>query len=165
MAAVLAKITQLEQSVARNEKIATTGFDINKLCLFPNAELPEKFRPIDFVKFDGTGDPKAHLTGYIRALSMWGVERDAMAQMFSQTLVGHALHWFTLSDERRKRSWEDICAAFIAQYDYNIQLEVTTRELESTKMDAKDTFADFVKRWRAKAPKCRIDHQTGIRFG
>ncbi|KAE9444588.1 hypothetical protein C3L33_23514, partial [Rhododendron williamsianum] len=57
---------------------------------------------------------------------MWGVEKDAMAQMFSQTLVGHALHWFTSLDERKKRSWEDICAAFVAQYDYNIQLEVTT---------------------------------------
>ncbi|KAI8550549.1 hypothetical protein RHMOL_Rhmol06G0116100 [Rhododendron molle] len=155
MAAVLAKITQLEQSVARNEKIATTGFDINKLYLFPNAKLPEKFRPIDFAKFDGTGDPKAHLTGYIGALSTWGVERDAMAQMFSQTLVGHALHWFTSLDERRKRSWKDICAAFIAQYDYNIQLEVTTCESESTKMDAKETFADFVKRWRAKAAQMK----------
>ncbi|XP_058217450.1 uncharacterized protein LOC131328529 [Rhododendron vialii] len=79
MAVVLAKITQLEQSVARNKKIASTGFDINKLCLFLNAKLLEKFRPIDFAKFDGTGDPKAHLTGYIGALSMWGVERDAMA--------------------------------------------------------------------------------------
>lgn len=113
-------ITQLEQFVARSEKIATTGFDINKLCLFPNTKLPEKVRPIDFAKFDGTGDPKAHMTGYIGALSVWGVEKDAMAQMFSLTLVRHALHWFTSLDETRKRSWEDICAAFIAQYDYNI---------------------------------------------
>ncbi|KAI8555290.1 hypothetical protein RHMOL_Rhmol05G0163200 [Rhododendron molle] len=28
---------------------------------------------------------------------------------------------------------------------------MTTRELESTKMEAKESFADFVKRWRAKA--------------
>lgn len=152
MAVVLAKITQLEQSVARSKKIAATGFDINKLCLFLNAKLPEKFRPIDFTKFDGTGDPKAHLTGYIGDLSMWGVEKDAMAQMFSQTLVGRALHWFTSLDETRKRSWEDICATFIAQYDYNIQLVVTTRELESTKMESKESF---VKRWRAKAAQMK----------
>ncbi|KAI8524391.1 hypothetical protein RHMOL_Rhmol13G0146600 [Rhododendron molle] len=55
----------------------------------------------------------------------------------------------------RKRSWEDICAAFISQYDYNIQLEVTTRELESTKMESKESFADFVKRWRAKAAQMK----------
>lgn len=86
---------------------------------------------------------------------MWGVEKDTMAQMFSQTLVGHALYWLTCLDDTKKRSWEDICTAFIAQYDYNIQLEVTTRKLESTKMEAKESFTDFVKRWRAKAAQTK----------
>ncbi|KAI8530515.1 hypothetical protein RHMOL_Rhmol11G0065200 [Rhododendron molle] len=81
-----------------------TGFDINELCLFLNAKLPKKFKPIDFTKFDGIGDPKTHLTGYIGALSMWGVEKDALAQMFSQSLVGHALHSFTSLDQTRRQS-------------------------------------------------------------
>ncbi|KAI8560176.1 hypothetical protein RHMOL_Rhmol04G0235800 [Rhododendron molle] len=34
---------------------------------------------------------------------------------------------------------------------YNSQLKMTTRELESTKMEAKESFADFIKRSRAKA--------------
>ncbi|KAI8542758.1 hypothetical protein RHMOL_Rhmol08G0164500 [Rhododendron molle] len=104
MAAIKAKLAQLEQSLARSERITSIGFDIDELCLFPNARLPKKFKPIDFAKFDGTGDPKAHLTSYIGALSMWGVEKDAMAQMFSQTLVGHALHWFTTLEMTKKRS-------------------------------------------------------------
>ncbi|KAI8543460.1 hypothetical protein RHMOL_Rhmol08G0220100 [Rhododendron molle] len=70
MAVVKAKLAQLEQSVVKRNRIALTDFDIDELCLFPNARLPKKFKPIDFAMFDGTGDPKAHLTNYIGALSM-----------------------------------------------------------------------------------------------
>ncbi|KAI8547530.1 hypothetical protein RHMOL_Rhmol07G0203200 [Rhododendron molle] len=114
MAAIKAKLAQLEQSLAKSERITSVGFDIDELCLFPNAKLPKKFKPIDFVKFNGTGDPEAHLTSYIGALSVWGVEKDAMAQMFCQTLVGHALQWFTVLEITKKKSWEDICEAFMA---------------------------------------------------
>ncbi|KAF5932561.1 hypothetical protein HYC85_028732 [Camellia sinensis] len=41
--------------------------------------------------------------------------------------------------------------AFIAQYSYNTQIEVTTRDLEATRQEAKEGFSDFVTRWRAKA--------------
>ena len=150
MVAVKAKLAQLEQSVAKRERTTLTGFDIDEFCLFPNARLPKKFKPIDFEKFDGTSDPKAHLTNYIGALSMWGVEKDTMAQMFAQTLVGHALHWFTALEITKKKSWEEICEAFVAQFDYGIQLDVTTRELELTKMEPKESFVNFVQRWRAK---------------
>ncbi|KAI8538351.1 hypothetical protein RHMOL_Rhmol09G0096200 [Rhododendron molle] len=52
MAAIKTKLAQLEQSLARSERITSIGFDIDELCLFPNARLPKKFKPIDFAKFD-----------------------------------------------------------------------------------------------------------------
>ena len=41
--------------------------------------------------------------------------------------------------------------AFVAQYSYNTQIEVTTRDLETTRQEPKESFSDFVARWRAKA--------------
>ena len=41
--------------------------------------------------------------------------------------------------------------AFIAQYSYNTQIEITTRDLETTRQEPKDSFSKFVTRWRAKA--------------
>ncbi|KAF5934572.1 hypothetical protein HYC85_030743 [Camellia sinensis] len=41
--------------------------------------------------------------------------------------------------------------AFVAQYSYNTQIEITTRDLETTRQEPKETFSDFVTRWRAKA--------------
>ena len=82
---------------------------------------------------------------------MYDVGKDAMGQMFQQTLTGPALRWFLNLDISKKRTWEDIGAAFVAQYNYNIQLEMTVRELKSTKIGKNESFADFVKRWRGKA--------------
>ncbi|KAI8571042.1 hypothetical protein RHMOL_Rhmol01G0086300 [Rhododendron molle] len=59
MAALIAKIGKLEESVQETKRLGKWEIDMSKLCLFPNAKLPEKFKGVDFVKFDGTGDPRA----------------------------------------------------------------------------------------------------------
>jgi len=41
--------------------------------------------------------------------------------------------------------------AFIAQYSYNTQIEIITRDLETTRQEPKEGFSDFVTCWRAKA--------------
>lgn len=70
----------------------------------------------------------------------------------SKQLKGPRSGGFLLWMIRGKRvAWDDIGAAFVAHYNYNIQLEMTVRELESTKMEANESFANFVKRWRGKA--------------
>ncbi|KAL7169329.1 hypothetical protein ACSBR2_034387 [Camellia fascicularis] len=46
--------------------------------------------------------------------------------------------------------------AFIAQYSYNTQIEVTTRDLEATRQEPKKGFSDFVTQWRAKASMMTI---------
>ncbi|KAH7841178.1 hypothetical protein Vadar_026661 [Vaccinium darrowii] len=150
LAEMLAKILKLEESVAKSEKRAITGFDMSKLCIFPGAKLPKKFKHVDFEKFDGTGDPRGHIQAYVSSLSLQDVDEPAMAQMFHETLTGPALQWLLSLDISKRQTWEEMVAAFIKQYEYNVQLKVTTRELESIKMKEKESFAEFVKRWRAK---------------
>ena len=43
--------------------------------------------------------------------------------------------------------------AFVTQYNYNTQLDVTLRDLETTHQNAEETFIDFLSRWRGKAAK------------
>lgn len=81
---------------------------------------------------------------------MRGIKEEAMAHLFHESLSGPALQWFLTLEPAKKRTWEDIGTAFVAQYDFNVDLKMTTRELENTKMGEKESFADFVKRWRAK---------------
>ena len=151
MLVCLARIDQLEASAKKSALISAGGIDMDRLCLFPDAKLPDRFKAPDFAKFDGTGDPKTHLMGYVATMSLHNLGNEVMAQMFHQTLSGTALQWFLSLDAVRKRTWEDIGSAFVAQYDYNCLLKVTMRELEATKMTSKESFSDYVKRWRALA--------------
>ncbi|WP_255969772.1 retrotransposon gag domain-containing protein, partial [Klebsiella pneumoniae] len=50
-----------------------------------------------------------------------------------------------------KRNWDEMAEAFILQYSYNTQIEITTRDLETTRQEPKESFSEFVTRWRAKA--------------
>ena len=53
-------------------------------------------------------------------------------------------------EDTRTRNWKDICREFHNQYKYNI-LDVTRRDLETTKQEPKESFLAFITQWRAKA--------------
>ena len=168
LATILAKFNTLEQSVQDKEKTTAIGVDMKKLNLFPEVKLPENFKYPDITKFDGTQDPRTHLMSYINAMSMKNVTEAGMAKLFPQSLIGPALLWFLNLDDHDKTSWDTIAKAFVNQYSYNFELEVTIQELESARMLATESFADFVKRWRAKAamvtPKMSDKEQIRVMF-
>src|SRR5271156_7103908 len=96
-------MAKLEVLMSKVEKGNTEGIDMDKFCVYPNAKLPPRFKMPDFSKFDGSSDPKTHLYGYHAAMKLHGVEYDAMAQMFPQTLSGPAFQWFMSIDISKGR--------------------------------------------------------------
>lgn len=74
IAALIAKMAKLEESITKSERLGAGGLDMDRLCPFPNARLPERFKMPDFAKFDGTGDPKTHLLAYHSAMKPHRVE-------------------------------------------------------------------------------------------
>ncbi|KAI8551029.1 hypothetical protein RHMOL_Rhmol06G0153200 [Rhododendron molle] len=66
--ALMAKMAKLEESIAKAEKVKASGIDLDRLCLYPNAKLPEKFKMPNLAKFDGSGDPRTHLYSYHAAM-------------------------------------------------------------------------------------------------
>ena len=73
--------------------------------------------------------------------------------MGSASLTGAAAQWFLSLEDSKTRNWEDIMDSFVAQYNYNTQLDVTLRDLETTCQNSGETFVDFLSRWRGKASK------------
>ena len=71
--------------------------------------------------------------------------------MFQNTLIGAVFRWFLNLDDARVRSWEDICPKFHNQYKYDIEVDVTRKDLETTKQQPKESFSTFITKWRAKA--------------
>ena len=124
--------------------------DYQSPSLFPDARFPPKFNMPVLDKFDGTGCPKSYLKMYMRAMQPLGATEEQLAQMFQNTLTGAVLRWFLNLDDARARSWEDICHEFHNQYKYNIEVDMTRRDLETTKQEPKESFSTFIIKWRAK---------------
>lgn len=49
-------------------------------------------------------------------------------------------------EDSTKWNWEELSEAFVNQYSYNTQIEVTISELEDTTQNPKKSFTDFVAR-------------------
>ena len=77
--------------------------------------------------------------------------KELLAQMFHNTLTGATLRWFLNLDDTRAKGWEDIYREFHKQYKYNIEVDITRRDLETTKQEQKESFSTFITKWRSKA--------------
>ena len=81
---------------------------------------------------------------YMRAMQPLGGTKEILAQMFQNTLTGATLRWFLNLDDSRVRSWEGICREFHKQYKYNIEVDITRRDLETIKQEPKESFSTFI---------------------
>ena len=140
----------MEETIRRACKMEEL-MDYDSFSLFSNARLPPKFKMPNLDKFDGIGCPKSHLKMYMRAMQPLGATKEVLAHMFQNTLTGATLRWFLNLDDARARSWEDIYREFHKQYKYNIEVDITRRDLETTKQEPKEFFSTFITKWTAKA--------------
>ena len=46
--------------------------DLDSLTNFPQVVIPPKFKALEFVKYDGTRDPYAHLRMFCRKMTLYG---------------------------------------------------------------------------------------------
>ena len=113
--------------------------------------LPPNFKMPTLDKFDGISSPKSHLKMFIRAMQPLGATEVLLAQMFQNTLTRATLRWFLNLDDSRAKSWEDICREFHNKYKYNIEVDITKRDLETTKQELKESFSTSITKWRSKA--------------
>ena len=144
------RMNKMEEMIRRACKMEDL-MDYDSLSLFPNARLSPKFKMPTLDKFDGTSYPKSHLKMYMRAMQPSGTTKEVLAQMFQITLIGVTLRWFLNLNDARVRSWEDICREFHNQYKYNMEVDITRRDLKTTKQEPKESFSTFITKWRAKA--------------
>ena len=135
------RMNKMEEMIRRACKMKDLMvMDYESLSLFPNVRLPPKFKMSTLDKFDWTGFPKPHLKMYMRAMQLLGVIEELFAQMFQNTLTEATLKWFLNLDDARARSWKDIYHEFHKQYKYNIEVDITRRDLETTKQEPKESL-------------------------
>ncbi|KAJ9180871.1 hypothetical protein P3X46_009064 [Hevea brasiliensis] len=107
----------------------------------------------DLPKFDGTGDPKTHISSYLIVMKTTGLTKNQVTQFFSMSLEGVASSWYHGLEATVRKEWKELVERFVQQYYYNTALDVTLRDLETTKQKRNETCSEYLLRWRKKAMK------------
>ena len=67
------------------------GLNYEDLCIHPDVELPEGYKPPKFILYNGTRDPKVHLHVYYSKISGIGKNEKIQMKLFMRSLTGEAL--------------------------------------------------------------------------
>ncbi|XP_065864710.1 uncharacterized protein [Euphorbia lathyris] len=78
-----------------------------KKCLSGSA-LPPKFKLPKMKKFDGTGDPSAHIYQYIGVMKHTILNEEQVLELFNIYLEGAAFIWFHSLPATTKRDWKEL---------------------------------------------------------
>ncbi|XP_070010796.1 uncharacterized protein [Nicotiana sylvestris] len=99
LAKELKKLTSWIQGIKGSKGIE--GLNSEDLCIQPDVELPERYKPPKFEMFDGTSDPRVHLRTYCNKLVGAGKDERIRMKLFMRSLKGDALSWYISQDPKK----------------------------------------------------------------
>ena len=106
--------------------------------------LPPKFKIFDAEKFDGTGDPKQHVRRYLSIVGMKRLDEKQTLHAFLLSLMGGASRWYYSLDPSKTKVWNELVELFVDQFIFNTMIDVTLRDLETTKQGIGETFSEYM---------------------
>ena len=126
-------------------------FDFDDMMQFDGDKLPDKFKMPQLQKFDGTRDPRIHLSQYMKTMSTTKAPMSVVAKLFVLYLKGMAVNWYHGLEKLIRADWKELYSTFLKQYEYNTKLKVSIRDLELNKQRSNESFLDFLTRFINKA--------------
>ena len=91
MKALTQKMSKMEE-LMRGQGMGSS-FDFDDMMQLDGDKLPDKFKMPQLQKFDGTGDPRIHLSQYTTTISTTKVPMFVVAR-FVLSLEGMAVNWY-----------------------------------------------------------------------
>ncbi|KAK4724407.1 hypothetical protein R3W88_027186 [Solanum pinnatisectum] len=131
------------------------GLSYEDLWIHPNLDLPEGFKVPKFDIFEGIGNPLAELRAYCDQLVGVGRDEALLMRLFSRSLSGEALEWFTSHEIRQWPSWNALVKDFIKRFAYNVEIVPDHYFLEKMKQKSNESYREFAYRWRKEAVRVR----------
>ncbi|XP_019265868.1 PREDICTED: uncharacterized protein LOC109243399 [Nicotiana attenuata] len=115
------------------------------LCMFPHVHLPLGFKTPKFEKYNGHGDPIAHLERYCNQLRGAGGKGELFTAYFGESLVGIASEWNSLSNLKKKSS-ESFREYAVKWREQAASVKTPMDEIEMNMMSAmRKLFAEAIK--------------------
>ena len=76
-------------------------------------KLPKKFKMPHLQKFDGTGDPRIHLSQYTTTMSTTKAPLSVVARLFVLSLEGMAVNRYYGLEKSIRVDWKELCSTFL----------------------------------------------------
>ncbi|XP_070036026.1 uncharacterized protein [Nicotiana tomentosiformis] len=153
MAEELKKLTSRVQGVEGGKGIE--GLNSEDLCIQPDVELPEGYKPPKFEMFDETGDPKVHLRTYYDKLVGVGKDKRIRMKLFMRSLTGDALSWYIGQNPKKWINWVSMASDFMDRFRFNLENAPDVFYIQNLKKKPTETFREYATRWRSEAAKVR----------
>ena len=115
---------------------------MTELCLVPDVVIPPKFKVPDFEKYKGTTCPKNHLKMYYQKMRVYSKDDKLLMYFFQESLAGATITWYTNLEVSWIRSWKDLMAAFIKQYQYNTDMALDRMQLQNMCKKEHESFKE-----------------------
>jgi len=84
---------------------------------------------------------------------MKGLDEKQTLHAFPLSLMRGASRWYYSLDPSKTNVWNELVELFVDQFLFNTMLDVTFRDLETTKQGVRETFSKYMTRWKGKASK------------
>ncbi|XP_070036101.1 uncharacterized protein [Nicotiana tomentosiformis] len=147
MAEELKKLTSRVQGVEGGKGIE--GLNYDDLCIQPDVELLEGYKPPKFIMFDGTGDPKVHLRTYCDKLIGVGKDERIRMKMFMRNLTRDALSWYISQNPKKWINWVSMASDFMDRFRFNTENAPDVFYIQNLKKKLTETFRKYATRWRS----------------
>ena len=115
--------------------------------------MPPKFKIFDEEKFDGIEDLKQHVRRYLSIARMRGLDEKQTLHAFPFSLMEGASRWYYILDPSKSKVWNELVELFVDKFIFNTMIDVTLRDLETTKQGVGETFSVYMTRWKGKASR------------
>ena len=115
--------------------------------------MPPKFKISDAKKFDGTKDLKQHIRRYLSIVEMKGLDEKQTLHAFPLSLIRGASRWYYSLDPSKTKVLNELVELFMDQFIFNTMIDMTLRDLETTKQGVGETFSKYMTRWKTKASR------------
>ncbi|XP_070057520.1 uncharacterized protein [Nicotiana tomentosiformis] len=132
------KLTGRVQNVEVGKGIE--GLNYEDLCIQPEVELPEDYKPPKFEMFDGTGVSK---------------NEQIRMKLFMRSLIGDALSWYISQDPNKWVGWVSMASDFMDRFRFNTENAPDVFYIQNLKKKPTETFREYATHWRSEAAKVR----------
>ncbi|XP_070002252.1 uncharacterized protein [Nicotiana sylvestris] len=153
MAEELKKLTSHVQGVEGGKGIE--GLNYEDLCIQPDVELSESYKPPKFEMFDGTGDLKVHLRTYCDKLMGVGKDERICMKLFMRSLTGDTISWYISQNPKKWVNLVSMASDFMDRFRFNIENALDVFYIQNLKKKPMETFCEYSTRWRSKTAKVR----------